>query len=57
MVAGSAVTSWLYEVPFFSPVNQESPLALVLPSVLQPGAPAFAGLIVIRSVFGLNPCH
>src|SRR6476469_3753588 len=43
---------------FFSPVNQESPfLPVALPIVLQPSGPAFAGLIVIFSVFGLKPCH
>ena len=46
------------EVPFFfSPVNQESPFLLLLPAVLQPSGPALTGLIVIFSVFGLNPCH
>ena len=30
---------------------------VLLPSVLQPSGPALAGLIVIFSVFGLNPCH
>src|SRR5215218_3002866 len=42
---------------FFFSVNQESPFLLVLPRVLQPSAPALAGLIVIFSDFGLNPCH
>src|SRR4249919_1820335 len=57
-VPGCAVTSWVFEVPvFFSPVNQESPFLLVLPIVLQPFGPASTGLIVIFSVFGLNPCH
>src|SRR4029077_4603504 len=57
MTPGAAVTCWLNEVPFFSPVNQESPLLVVLPRVLQPAGPALAGLIEIFSVFGSNPCH
>ena len=45
------------EGAFFSPVNQESPSLVLLPSVLQPSGPASTGLIVIFSVFGLKPCH
>src|ERR1700754_3757173 len=36
--------------------NHESPFLLVVPSVSQPGLPAFTGLIVISS-FLLRPCH
>src|SRR5437870_613878 len=59
VVPASAVTSWEMCVPLLvSPVNQESPfLPVAVPIVLQPAGPAFAGFLVIFSVFGLNPCH
>jgi hypothetical protein len=55
-VPAFAVTSWLRVSPFFS-VNQESPFFETEPAVLQPSGPAVAGLMLIFSVFGLNPCH
>src|SRR6476661_9792626 len=56
-LAALALTICSKDCPFFS-VNQESPfLPVAFPAVSQPGSPALAGLMVILSVFGLNPCH
>src|ERR1700712_1202386 len=59
VVPALAVTFWVTWVPdLVSPVNQESPVVpVVLPSVLQPGAPALTRVSPTFSVFGLKCCH
>src|SRR5262249_25608624 len=52
----STVTFWVYLAPGFSPVNQESPFLLRLPSVSHPALPALAGFLV-GGPLPLTPCH
>src|SRR5690349_17898554 len=53
----STFTFWVNLPPGFSPLNQASPVLLLLPSVLQPGLPAFDGLIVTGECGPFTPSH
>ena len=52
----STLTGCENEVPGFSPVNQESPFLVTLPSVSQPAAPVSTGL-TFTGPLPLTPCQ